>query len=918
MSCYPWKPFKQKFMKRFLYTFSLLLAAVAMNAQTVTQVVVDSDVHETLETAVILAELDDDLAGPGPFTLFAPTDDAFDALPAGVLDALLLDPTGALADVLLHHVVSGTVTSDMIMPGPVETLFGQDVLVTVDGDNIMVNGAMVTVEDIAADNGVVHVIDAVLLPPAPSVVDIIVNSPVHETLEFAVTEAGLVDALLGEGPFTVFAPTDEAFTNLPEGALDALLADPEGALADVLLYHVYGDAAYSTAISDGLELESLNGDDFEFSIVDGSVFINDAEIVITDLIAENGVVHVIDAVILPPTTVVDIIVGSDVHETLETAVGAAGLVETLSGDGPFTVFAPTDEAFANLPDGVLDALLLDPEGALADVLTHHVVGGNVLAGDLTTGPVETLFGSDVFVTVGDMVMVNNATVIIEDIVTDNGVVHVVDAVIDMPASTVVDIIVNSDVHETLEFAVGEAGLVDDLQGEGPFTVFAPTDEAFDNLPDGVLDDLLADPEGALANVLLYHVYGDLAYSTNITDGLVLEMLNGDEATLTIDGGVFINDAEIIITDLIAQNGVVHVIDAVIVPPAPTTVVDIIAGSDIHETLEFAVGEAGLVETLSGDGPFTVFAPTDEAFDNLPAGLLDDLLADPEGALADVLTYHVLAGEVLEADITAGPVETVYGEDALITVVGDDVFVNGAQVIVTDLLADNGVVHVIDAVLITPAETVVDIIVNSDVHETLETAVVAAGLVDDLQGDGPFTVFAPTDDAFGNLPDGALDDLLADPEGALANVLLYHVYGDLAYSTDISDGLVLGMLNGDEATLTIDGGVFINDAEIIITDLIAQNGVVHVIDAVIVPPVSVAEVAFADLSLYPNPAYDYINVTADAPAGTQYQIMDQTGRVITTGNFNGLITIDVRELPTGIYNLMMIGDDTSAVKQFMVK
>ena len=906
-------------MKRFLYTFSLLLAAVAMNAQTVTQVVVDSDIHETLETAVIAAELDDDLAGPGPFTLFAPTDEAFNNLPAGVLDALLLDPTGALADVLLHHVVSGNVTSDMIMPGPVETLFGQDVLVTVNGDDIMVNGAMVTVADIPADNGVVHVIDAVLLPPAPTVVDIIVESPVHETLETAVGAANLVGALQGEGPFTVFAPTDEAFNNLPAGALDALLADPEGALADVLLYHVYGDLAYSTAIADGLELESLNGDDFMFSIVDGSVFINDAEIIITDIIAENGVVHVIDAVILPPTTVVDVIVGSDVHETLETAVGAAGLVETLSGDGPFTVFAPTDEAFDNLPAGVLDALLADPEGALADVLTHHVVSGNVLAGDLSTGPVTTLFG-DAWVTVdGDMIMINNATVIIEDLVADNGVVHVIDAVIDMPAATVVDIIVNSDVHETLELAVTEANLVGALQGEGPFTVFAPTDEAFDNLPAGVLDDLLADPEGALANVLLYHVYGDLAYSTDITDGLVLEMLNGDEATLTIDGGVFINDAEIIITDLIAQNGVVHVIDAVIVPPAPNTVVDVIVNSDVHETLETAVGAAGLVETLSGDGPFTVFAPTDEAFGNLPAGVLDDLLADPEGALTDILLHHVVDGEVLSGDLSAGPVETLYGQDVLVTIDGGDIFINGAQVIIADIPADNGVVHVIDAVLLTPAETIVDIIVNSDVHEVLETAVGAAGLVDDLQGDGPFTVFAPTDAAFANLPAGALDDLLADPEGALANVLLYHVYGDLAYSTDISDGLVLDMLNGDEATITIDGGsVLINDSEIIITDLIAENGVVHVIDAVLLPPVSVAEVAFADLTLYPNPAYDYINVTADAPAGTEYQIMDQTGRVITTGNFNGLITIDVRELPTGIYNLMMIGDDTSAVKQFMVK
>ena len=138
------------------------------------------------------------------------------------------------------------------------------------------------------------------------------------------------------------------------------------------------------------------------------------------------------------------------------------------------------------------------------------------------------------------------------------------------------------------------------------------------------------------------------------------------------------------------------------------------------------------------------------------GLLDDLLAEPEGLLTDILLYHVVGAYALSEDLSDGQqITTVFGEDVVVTISADGVFINDAQVILADLKADNGVVHVIDAVLLPPADelpaTVVDIIVGSDVHTTLAAAVVAADLVDALIGEGPFTVFAPTDDAFDMLP-----------------------------------------------------------------------------------------------------------------------------------------------------------------------
>ncbi len=405
------------------------------------------------------------------------------------------------------------------------------------------------------------------------------------------------------------------------------------------------------------------------------------------------------------------------------------------------------------------------------------------------------------------------------------------------ANTVADIIINSESHNTLEAAVTAAGLVETLRGEGPFTVFAPTDAAFAALPEGTLDALLADPTGALKDILLYHVLGAKVMSTDLSDGQTATTLLGKDVKVTINSdGVFINDAKVTVADIQADNGVVHVINAVLTPPT-NTVADIIINSESHNTLQAAVTAAGLVETLRGEGPFTVFAPTDAAFAALPEGTLDALLADPNGALKDILLYHVLGAKVMSTDLSDGQTATtLLGKDIKVTINSDGVFINDAKVTVADIQADNGVVHVINAVLTPPTNTVADIIINSESHNTLQAAVTAAGLVETLRGEGPFTVFAPTDAAFAALPEGTLDALLADPNGALKDILLYHVLGAKVMSTDLSDGQTATTLLGKDVKVTINSdGVFINDAKVTVADIQADNGVVHVINAVLTPP-----------------------------------------------------------------------------------
>ena len=287
-----------------LVTLSLILSmfmVVTAKAQTtVVDVIVNSEDHTSLEAAVIAAELDGALSGDGPFTVFAPTDDAFAALGSETIDALFDDPTGALASILQYHVVAGNVMAGDLSDGQiVEMLEGTDAFVSLYSEMAYINQAMITVTDITADNGIVHVIDAVITQPT-SIVDIVVNSPRHETLEAAVIAAELDGALSADGTFTLFAPTDDAFAALGD-LVATLLEDPTGQLAEILKYHVVSATAMSGDLSDGDMFTTLEGSDIDVTINDDGVFINDAQVIFADYEAPNGVVHVIDAVITPPS-----------------------------------------------------------------------------------------------------------------------------------------------------------------------------------------------------------------------------------------------------------------------------------------------------------------------------------------------------------------------------------------------------------------------------------------------------------------------------------------------------------------------------------------------------------------------------------------------------------------------------------------
>ena len=466
-----------------------------------------------------------------------------------------------------------------------------------------------------------------------------------------------------------------------------------------------------------------------------------------------------------------------IHDSLVAALVHADLVTALQGDGPFTVFAPTDDAFAAAGIDLTNFDTDEENATLVDILTYHVYAGSVEAAQVTDGMTATMLNGDdaTFTVTNESVMIGDATVTMADVMASNGIIHVIDKVL-MPPADLVDIPTvaqGTGIHDSLVAAVIQAELLSTLQGEGPFTVFAPTDDAF--AAAGVDLAALDNDEGkaALTNILLYHVVSGTVPSSAVTDGLVAAAVNGDDLTFTVGDGVVVNDANVILADVMASNGIIHVIDKVLIPPVPVTEAD-------------------------GDICYNMYTHT------IAAGAsFDECMA---------YAYY------------------------------EDYEMNGQTFTGCYNLATHTFTMVsqaeCEAYMWTPAVDIAMTAQATTIHNSLVAALAQAELVSTLQGDGPFTVFAPTDDAF---TEAGIDLTAFDNEegkALLTDILLYHVISGAVPSSAVTDGLVAAAVNGDDLTFSVGEDVMVNDANVVLADVPASNGVIHVIDKVLMPPAEV--------------------------------------------------------------------------------
>jgi uncharacterized surface protein with fasciclin (FAS1) repeats len=271
--------------------------------------------------------------------------------------------------------------------------------------------------------------------------------------------------------------------------------------------------------------------------------------------------------------------------------------------------------------------------------------------------------------------------------------------------------------------------------------------------------------------------------------------------------------------------------------AKSDIVDTAVAAGQFNTLAAALKAAGLVDVLKGEGPFTVFAPTDAAFAKLPAGTVESLLRpENKDKLISILTYHVVPGKVkAEQVVGIKGAATVNGQRVSVNASGGKVMVDGANVVKTDVMASNGVIHVIDSVILPSDKNIVETAVAAGSFKTLAAALEAAGLISALEGEGPFTVFAPTDEAFAKLPAGTVENLLK-PENReqLKSVLLYHVVPGRVFSEQVVTLSNAKTLQGSTVDISTSYGVKVDNAKVVKTDINASNGVIHVIDTVILP------------------------------------------------------------------------------------
>jgi transforming growth factor-beta-induced protein len=557
-----------------IYVFIIVLSShfSVLGQSNVMDIISNSANHTVLTAALQAQGLDLVLVSPtNRYTVFAPTDAAFSAL----LQKLGINQQQLLArpdirDILLYHVLGATVRSSDLSNGGIVTPEGGGntlkISLFANGD-AFVNHAQISTVDLTASNGVVHVTDDVLLPSTTVVDAMLANN--LDLLVSSLSSAGLVPTLSNPfEKFTVFGPKNASIVNVV-AALDldeAFLASQD--FVDILLYHVLESQVVSTDLENGMVVTPVfGGNTLKVTTVDG-VFINQAEVSDADIQADNGVLHVLNGMLLPVETIYDLL--GDDFSILKAAVITAGLTPRLSDPlRPQTVFAPSNSAFSELLE-ILDITaddLLESE-ELWNILRHHIVAGEVASADLVNGMLVKDIINEINLKVSifadNSVFINHAQVTNADIEAYNGLVHVVNQVL-LPAETVLDIAIDND-FTSLTKAVFAAGLAPDLSN--PFvelTVFAPTNQAFNNIANalGITLDQVFELEN-LDDILLYHVAEGIINSNDLVNGNVT-MLNEKEVTIDLTSGVKVNSATVTTPDLEADNGVVHVINEVLVP-----------------------------------------------------------------------------------------------------------------------------------------------------------------------------------------------------------------------------------------------------------------------------------------------------------------------------------------------------------------
>ncbi|XP_072466513.1 periostin isoform X19 [Notamacropus eugenii] len=509
------------------------------------------------------------------------------------------------------------------------------------------------------------------------------------------------------------------------------------------------------------------------------------------------------------------------------------LREEIEGKGSYTFFAPSNEAWDNLDSDIRRGLESNVNVELLNALHSHMVNKRMLTKDLKNGMVVPSMYNNLGLFINHypngVVTVNCARIIHGNQIATNGVVHVIDRVLTQIGTSIQDFLEAEDDLSSFRAAAITSDLLEALGRDGHFTLFAPTNEAFEKLPRGVLERIMGDKVASEA-LLKYHILNTLQCSEAIMGGAVFETLEGNTVEIGCDGeSLTVNGVKMVNRkDIVTNNGVIHLIDQVLIPDSAKQVIEL-AGKQ-QTTFTDLMAQLGLASHLKPDGEYTLLAPTNNAF-------TDDTLSMDQRLLKLILQNHILKVKVGLNELYNGQhLETLGGKQLRVFVYRTAICIENSCMLRGSKQGRNGAIHVFQEI-IKPAE--------KSLHETLKqdkrfsiflNLLEAADLKDILVQPGEWTLFVPTNDAFKGLTNEEKEILIRD-KNALQNIILYHLTPGVFIGKGFEPGVtnILKTTQGSKIFLKgVNNTLLVNEVKSKESDVMTTNGVIHVVDKLLYP------------------------------------------------------------------------------------
>ncbi|KAM4863483.1 LOW QUALITY PROTEIN: periostin [Urocitellus parryii] len=509
------------------------------------------------------------------------------------------------------------------------------------------------------------------------------------------------------------------------------------------------------------------------------------------------------------------------------------LREEIEGKGSFTYFAPSNEAWDNLDPDIRRGLENNVNVELLNALHSHMVNKRMLTKDLKNGMVIPSMYNNLGLFINHypngVVTVNCARIIHGNQIATNGVVHVIDRVLTQIGTSIQDFIEAEDDLSSFRAAAITSDLLEALGRDGHFTLFAPTNEAFEKLPRGVLERIMGD-KVAFEALMKYHILNTLQCSEAITGGAVFETMEGNTIEIGCEGdSITINGVKMVNKkDIVTNNGVIHLIDEVLIPDSAKQVIEL-AGKQ-QTTFTDLVAQLGLASSLKPDGEYTLLAPVNNAFS-------DDTLSMDQRLLKLILQNHILKVKVGLNELYNGQIlETIGGKQLRVFVYRTAVCIENSCMVRGSKQGRNGAIHIFREI-IQPAEKSLHEKLKQDKRFSIFLSLLeAADLRDLLTQPGDWTLFAPTNEAFKGMTNEEKEILIRD-KNALQNIILYHLTPGVFIGKGFEPGVtnILKTTQGSKIYVKgVNDTLLVNELKSKESDIMTTNGVIHVVDKLLYP------------------------------------------------------------------------------------